>query len=123
MSVNNSARSGDIKGISFSIFFDIKICCVFSLESPHRCDSNEYTQNTIFDIKKKIILNYPKFAAIGFCSKRLNNEYETAVVNEPSVFKTLKFYCSYVCVGLVSLIHRTIFLSLAYVWFILFYNE
>ena len=44
----------------FSIFFHMKVCCVFSLESPHRGDSNEYTQYTIFQYKKKIILNYPK---------------------------------------------------------------
>ena len=51
------------------------------------------TQYTIFNIKKKITLNYPKFAAIGFCSKGLKNEFETAVVNEPSVFEPLKLYC------------------------------
>ena len=34
----------------FSIFFDMKVCCVFSSESPHRGDSNEYTQYTIFNI-------------------------------------------------------------------------
>ena len=45
----------------FSIFFDIKICCVFSLESPHRGDSNAYTQYTIFNIKKKTTLS----AAMG----------------------------------------------------------
>ena len=50
----------------FSIFFHMKVCCVFSLESPHRGDSNEYTQYTIFQYKKKIILNYPKSAAMGF---------------------------------------------------------
>ena len=27
----------------FSIFFNMKVCCVFSLESPHRGGSNEYT--------------------------------------------------------------------------------
>ena len=43
----NSARSGGIIGIS-SFFFNMKVCCVFCLESPHRGDSNEYTQNTIF---------------------------------------------------------------------------
>ena len=37
-----------------------------SFESPHRGDSNEYTQYTIFNIKKKVILNYPKSAVIGF---------------------------------------------------------
>ena len=37
----------------FSILFNVKVCCVFSLESPHRGDSNEYTQYTIFNIKRK----------------------------------------------------------------------
>ena len=64
---------------------------MFSLESLHRDDSNEYTQYTIFNIKKKITLNCLKSAAIGFCSKGLKNEFETAVVMEPSVFKPLKF--------------------------------
>ena len=51
----------------FLIFFKMKVCCVLSLESPHRGDSNEYTQNTIYNnIKKKITLNYPKSAAMGF---------------------------------------------------------
>ena len=27
----------------FSIIFNVKVCCVFSLESPHRGDSNEST--------------------------------------------------------------------------------
>ena len=30
------------------IFFNMKVCFVFSLESPHRGDSNEYTQYTIY---------------------------------------------------------------------------
>ena len=34
---------------------------MFSLESPHRGDSNGYTKHTIFSIKKKITLNYPKY--------------------------------------------------------------
>ena len=37
----------------FSIFINMKVCRVFSLESPHRGDSTEYTQHTIFNIKKK----------------------------------------------------------------------
>ena len=45
----------------FSIFFNMKVCCLFSLESPHRGDSNEYTQYTIFNIKKE---NYPKLSQI-----------------------------------------------------------
>ena len=66
------------------------------LESPHRGDSNEDTKYTIFlYIQKKINLIYFKSAAIGFFSKGLKNEFETAVVNESSVFEPLKFYCTY----------------------------
>ena len=69
---------------------------MFSLESPHRGDSNEYTQRAIINIKKKITLNYPKYNNVcsngNFPSGR-KNEFKTAVVNEPSVFKPLKFYC------------------------------
>ena len=72
----------------------MKVCCVFSLELPHRGDSNEYTQYTIFNIKKKIILNYSNSAAMDFCSKGLKNEFKTAMVNETSVFEPLKFYCN-----------------------------
>ena len=50
----------------FLIFFNMKVCCVFTLESPHRGDSNEYTQYTIFNMNMKNTLNYPKFAAMGF---------------------------------------------------------
>ena len=69
----------------FSIFFDIKVCYVFSLE---------YTQYKILNFKiKKITLNYLKSAAMGFFSKE---EFKTAVVNEPSVFEPLKFFCNYI---------------------------
>ena len=77
----------------FSIFFNMNVYCVFSLESPHRGDSNEYTQYTIFSMKKENTLNYPKSAAMGFLSRGLKKEFETAVVNEPSVFEPLKFFC------------------------------
>ena len=40
-------------------YFIVKVCCVYSLESPHRGDSNEYTQHTIIVQKiKKKSLNY-----------------------------------------------------------------
>ena len=42
----------------------MKVYCVFSLESPHRGDPNEYTQYTIFNIKKKLPVNYQKSAAM-----------------------------------------------------------
>ena len=45
----------------------MKVYCVFTLESPHRGDSNEYTQYTIFQYEiKKYIQSYPKSAAMGF---------------------------------------------------------
>ena len=79
------------------------VCCVFSLESPHRGDSNEYTQYTIFNIKKE---NHPKLSQICsyvIFSKGLKNKFETAMVNEPLAFEPLKFYCintvQIVCIG------------------------
>ena len=56
---------------------------MFSLESPHRGDSNEYTQYTILKIKKTITLNFPKSAAMRFFPR----DFETAMVNEPPVFE------------------------------------
>ena len=67
MSVNHSARSGGKIGIFFffSICFDMKVYCMFLLESPHGGHSNEYTHYTIFNMKKKNTLNYPKSVAVG----------------------------------------------------------
>ena len=39
---------------------------MFSLESPYGGDSNECTQYIIFNMKKKINLNFLKSAAVGF---------------------------------------------------------
>ena len=50
-----------------SIFFNIKAFCVFSLELPHRGDSNEYTQHTIVNIKTKITRNYPIYNNVCSC--------------------------------------------------------
>ena len=52
------------------------------------------THNIPFlNINKKGTLNYPKSAALGYLSKGLKNEFETAMVNKPSVFQPLKVYC------------------------------
>ena len=56
MSINHSARSGGILRI-YTIFFNKKVFCVFSLESPHLGDSNEYTQYTVSQYEKE---NHPK---------------------------------------------------------------
>ena len=66
---------------------------MFSLESPHRGDSNEYRQYTILNIKKGNHRKLAKSAVMGFFSKGLKNDFETTVVNEPSVIEPLKFYC------------------------------
>ena len=78
----------------FSILFNMKVYCVFSLESPHRGDSNEYTQYTMFNIKKEYHSKLSQICWYGFFSKGLKNAFETAVINEPSVFEPLKFYCT-----------------------------
>ena len=65
---------------------------MFLLESPHRGDSNEYTQNTISQYEKE---NHPKLSQIcnyGICSQGIKNEFETAAVEETSVFEPMKFY-------------------------------
>ena len=43
------------------------------------------------NIPFSINLNYSKSAAMGFFSKGLKNRFETALVNEPSVFGPLRF--------------------------------
>ena len=49
MGVNYSAGSGGI----FPITFNVLVCYVFSLKSPHGEDSNENTKYIILNIKKK----------------------------------------------------------------------
>ena len=66
---------------------------MFSLESPHRCDSNEYTQYTISQYEKENQPKLPQTCSHGIFSKGLKNEFETARVNKPSGFEPLKFYC------------------------------
>ena len=45
-----------------------------------------------FNMEKKNTRNYPNSAAMGFFSKGLKNEFERAMVKEPSVLEPLKFY-------------------------------
>ena len=64
--VYHGARSGGIIGISFRFFFNMKVYCVFSLESPQGGDSNKYTQYTISQYKKENHLTLSKPAIMGF---------------------------------------------------------
>ena len=53
----NSSRKQIFR--DFFLFYHGIVCCVYSLESPHRGDSNEYTQHTNIVLKiEKISLNY-----------------------------------------------------------------
>ena len=65
----------------YSNFFNMKVCCVFSLESSHRGDSNEYTQDTIFNISRKITLILSNLQ-LRDLFQGTQNRFETAVVNE-----------------------------------------
>ena len=69
---------------------------MFSLESPHQGDSDEYKQYTIFNIKKKITLNYPKSVAMRFFPRDLRMSSKQPWDNEPSVFEPVKVYCIHV---------------------------
>ena len=51
------------------------------------------------------------------CNNNNNNDFETAVVNEPSVFEPLKFYCNFK--PLISTINMCIFASAYFLYFIL----
>ena len=62
---------------------------MFSLESPHRGDSNENSQYTIYNMNKRNTLNYPKSAALGYFPRD-----SRASSKQPSVFEPLKFYCT-----------------------------
>ena len=88
---------------------------MFSLESPRRGDSNEYIIYIIFNIKKKTTLNYPKSAAMGFCAKGIKKEFETAVVNETSVFEPSKVYCIMHCIRLLC--------NVALKWWFIYFCE
>ena len=70
---------------------------MFSLESPHRGDSNVFAQYTIFNIKKKITLNYPKSGAKGFVQgtqeRVRNSRGKRAIsVRDPEVLLYFHFF-------------------------------
>ena len=75
-------------------FFNMKVCCVFSLESPHRGDSNDNAQCTIFNLRKKLTLNFPKSEAVGFFFQGTQERVRNSCGGEPSVFEPSKFQYS-----------------------------
>ena len=83
----------------FLFYYEI-VCCVYSLESPHRGDSNEYTQHTITLLKiENISINYrhllPDLAPWLYliCSNYPSLEQISMV---PKMFESLKFGCIWI---------------------------
>ena len=60
---------------------------MFSSESPQLGDSNEYTQYTISQYKKENHTKLSQICNYGICSKGPKKEFETTMVNKPSVFE------------------------------------
>ena len=51
----------------------LKVCCVFTLKSPHRGDSNEFTQYTIFSRKETFFTQDSKVEDL-FCGAPSSSE-------------------------------------------------
>ena len=61
---------------------------LFSLESPHRGDSIEYTQYTSFNLEKKMTLKYPKSTAMGFLQEtqdRVRNSHGIRATTDSTI--------------------------------------
>ena len=52
------------------------------------------TQNIPFQCNKENHTKLSQSCSYGIFPQGLKNEFETAVVNEPSVFEPMKFYCT-----------------------------
>ena len=79
------------------VFFNMKVFCVFLLESPHRGDSNEYTHYTIFNVENKIIQKYLKSAAMGFLfqwtQEQVRNSHGKRAISVRATEVLLYMYC------------------------------
>ena len=60
----------------------MKVCCVFSLESSHGGDSNEYTHDTVISMKKKITRVYPGFIRVREMSGKFKIFQGQGIVRE-----------------------------------------
>ena len=81
--------------VIFSIFFKIKLCCVYSLELSHQGDSYKYTEHTVLRKNKRsrIIPNIINICSYGKKFQGLKNNFKKAVVNEPSEFEPSEIFC------------------------------
>ena len=74
---------------------------MFSLESPHQGDSNEYPQYTILIQKRILPKNYPKSAAVIFFKgtrEQVRNSHGKRVINVDALYLSLphKVIMSYI---------------------------
>ena len=81
----------------FFLFYHGIVCWVYSLESPHRGDSNEYTQHTIIVYKiEKISLNY-RYLLLELvpCLTLSDSNYPCLerISMVPKMFEPLRFDC------------------------------
>ena len=85
--------------MSFLSFSYMKVYCVFSLESPHRGDSNEYP-NILLSIQNrkspKIYTNYNIVCNYGIFVSDSRTQFEIAGGKRSSAFEPLTFYCMFI---------------------------
>ena len=78
----------------FFFFYHEIVYCVNSLESPHRGDSNEYTQHTITVLIKMTSLNYHHFLSDGVMINPQWSNISPINLHGPKMFELLRFQCS-----------------------------
>ena len=66
--------------------FNMKICCVFSLESPYQGDSNEYTQYIIFQYKNspQLTLNLQLWDFFKGTQEQVQNSHGKRAISVPA---------------------------------------
>ena len=71
------------------------------------------THNIPFlNLKKENCSKLSQICNYGICSNGLKKEFETAVVNKPSVFEPLKFHCTWSFIIIYSYsLHADVFVS------------
>ena len=93
----DSSRKQILREI-FLFYYEI-ICCVYALESPHRGNSNEYTQHTIILLKLENISNSYRHLLPDLASLLNLNGSNYASLKKismvPNLFEPLKFDCNY----------------------------
>ena len=101
-SLQNSSSSSrkQIFKVFFFLFFHGIVCCVYSLESPDRGDSNEYTQHRFFFFFNRCVENrkdFPKLSLLGsWTGAMINPQWLKLPMSRtnsmvPKMFEPLRF--------------------------------